>query len=106
MAGYEFFASYYDGLMQNVEYEKRCEYLLNIAKRHNHNMGITLDLACGTGCLTRELKKSGVDVYGIDSSAEMLSEAMMRTTEAELDILYLRQKMQSIDLYGTRVCIL
>ena len=101
MAGYEFFASYYDGLMQNVEYEKRCEYLLNIAKRHNHNMGITLDLACGTGCLTRELKKSGVDVYGIDSSAEMLSEAMMRTTEAELDILYLRQNMQSIDLYGT-----
>ena len=64
-------------------------------------MGITLDLACGTGSLTRELKKSGVDVYGIDASAEMLSEAMMKTSEAGLDILYLRQKMQNIDLYGT-----
>lgn len=101
MAGYDFFASYYEGLMQNVEYENRCKYILEIAKKYNHNMGITLDLACGTGSLTRELKKSGVDVYGIDASAEMLSEAMMKTSEAGLDILYLRQKMQNIDLYGT-----
>lgn len=101
MAGYDFFASYYEGLMKNVEYKNRCKYILEIAKKYNHNMGITLDLACGTGSLTRELKKSGVDVYGIDASAEMLSEAMMKTSEAGLDILYLRQKMQNIDLYGT-----
>ena len=101
MAGYDFFASYYEGLMQNVEYENRCKYILKKKKKYNHNMGITLDLACGTGSLTRELKKSGVDVYGIDASAEMLSEAMMKTSEAGLDILYLRQKMQNIDLYGT-----
>lgn len=87
--------------MEDADYKKRCEYLLELAQRHNHPMGLTLDLACGTGSLTRELCKSGVDVYGIDASADMLSEAMQRTADEGLDILYLRQKMQSINLYGT-----
>lgn len=101
MASYVSFAQFYDGLMQNVEYENRCAYILELMKRHNHDMGITLDLACGTGTLTRLLAKSGVDVYGIDASAEMLSEAMQKTAEENLNILYLKQKMQSLDLYGT-----
>ncbi len=98
---YSSFAGFYDSLMGDARYEERCRYLLELAKRHNHEMGITLDLACGTGTLTRLLAKSGVDVFGIDASAEMLSEAMQKSSEQGLDILYLRQKMQKIDLYGT-----
>lgn len=101
MASYNSFARFYDGLMEDADYKKRCNYILELAKLHNHNMGITLDLACGTGSLTRELAKNGVDVYGVDASAEMLSEAMQNTAEEGLNILYLRQKMQSLDLYGT-----
>lgn len=101
MASYVSFARFYDGLMEDADYEKRCEYLLQLFKRHNHESGITLDLACGTGSLTRLLAKKGVDVYGVDASGEMLSEAMQRTYEGGLDILYLKQKMQSLDLYGT-----
>ncbi|MEE1319835.1 MAG: methyltransferase domain-containing protein [Ruminococcus sp.] len=101
MASYVSFAQFYDGLMEDANYSERCDYILEIAKRHNHEMGITLDLACGTGSLTRLLKKKGIDVYGADASAEMLSEAMQRSFEEELDILFLRQKMQSLDLYGT-----
>lgn len=101
MASYVSFARFYDGLMEDADYEKRCDYLMELFRRHNHETGITLDLACGTGSLTRLLAKKGVDVYGVDSSAEMLSEAMQRTYEEGLDILYLRQKMQSLDLYGT-----
>lgn len=101
MASYISFARFYDGLMENADYEKRCDYLLELFRRHNHEPGITLDLACGTGSLTRLLAKKGVDVYGVDASVEMLSEAMQKTYEEGLDILYLRQKMQSLDLYGT-----
>lgn len=101
MTSYNSFARFYDGLMEDADYKKRCSYILELAKRHNHDMGITLDLACGTGSLTRELAKNGVDVYGIDASADMLSEAMQKSAEEGLGILYLRQKMQSIDLYGT-----
>ena len=39
--------------------------------------------------------------YGIDASAEMLSEAMQKSSEKGLNILYLKQKMQNLNLYGT-----
>lgn len=98
---YGVFAEFYDKLTGNVHYKERADYLLEICERFNHDTGITLDLACGTGTLTLELKRRGVDVYGIDGSPEMLSEASMKAFEEELDVLFLCQKMQSIDLYGT-----
>ena len=98
---YEVFADFYDKLTDNVEYSKRAQYILDILKKHNHAPGLTLDLACGTGSLTLELKKAGVDIYGIDGSADMLSVALQKAADADEQILYLRQKMQSIDLYGT-----
>lgn len=98
---YEVFADFYDKLTGNVEYSKRAQYILSILKKHNHDAGLTLDLACGTGSLTLELKKAGVDIYGIDGSADMLSVALQKASEAGEQILYLKQKMQSIDLYGT-----
>ena len=72
MDSYCDFADFYDSLTLNVDYRKRADYILEIFKRLKHNMGLTLDLACGTGNLTLELAKSGVDVYGIDGSEDML----------------------------------
>ena len=60
MPSYLSFARFYDGLMQDACYEKRCDYILKLAESFGHDMGITLDLACGTGTLTRLLKKRGV----------------------------------------------
>ncbi len=99
--GYNSFSEYYDTLMQNVGYEARAEYILECFRRLDHDMGLSLDLACGTGSLTIELKKRGVDIYGIDASYDMLSCAKAKSSELDLDILFLCQKMQSIDLYGT-----
>ena len=98
---YSFFAQYYDELTSNVEYPRRAEYLLKLMERLGHVPGLTLDLACGTGSLTLELYRRGVDIYGVDSSVEMLSEARAKCADAGADILFLCQKMQSIDLYGT-----
>ena len=101
MRSYSVFAQYYDELTSNVEYPKRAEYLLELMERLGHAPGLTLDLACGTGSLTLELYKRGVDIYGIDGSVEMLSEARTKCAEAGADILFLCQNMLSIDLYGT-----
>lgn len=98
---YETFAEFYDKLTSNAEYEKRARYILEVLKKHNHDPGLTLDLACGTGTLTILLKKLGVDIYGIDGSADMLSVALQKASEEGEQILFLRQKMQSLDLYGT-----
>lgn len=98
---YEVFADYYDFLTDNVEYSRRAEYILELLRRYNHDSGLTLDLACGTGSLTLELKKRGVDIFGIDGSPDMLSVALQKASEENEQILYLCQPMQSIDLYGT-----
>lgn len=101
MGGYAVFAQFYDGLTKNVDYAQRADYFLSLLERVGHTPGLALDLACGTGSLTLELYRRGVDVYGVDSSVEMLSEARVKCAEAGADILFLCQKMQSLDLYGT-----
>lgn len=101
MDTYDIFADFYDALTLNVDYKKRAEYILEVLKKHNHKTGITLDLACGTGNLTIELAKRGVDIYGVDGSQEMLSQALDKAYENQLDILFLCQQMENIDLYGT-----
>ncbi len=109
MSSYGVFADYYDALTLNVDYEKRALYIVNTLKKLGHEMGLTLDLACGTGKLTLELKKLGVDVYGADGSQEMLSFAYEKAVENGFNILFLCQKMQELDLYGgidTCVCTL
>lgn len=98
---YEVFADFYDKLTGNVGYKERAEYILKVLERLGHDAGLTLDLACGTGSLTLELKKQGVDVYGIDGSPDMLSVALQKASEEGEHILYLCQRMQNIDLYGT-----
>jgi ubiquinone/menaquinone biosynthesis C-methylase UbiE len=98
---YSAFAQYYDSLTLNVDYNGRAEYLCSLLDKLDLKPGITLDLACGTGSLTIELAKRGIDVYGIDGSTSMLSVANQKAAESGLMILFLCQQMQSIDLYGT-----
>ena len=101
MSAYAAFSQYYDALTQNVEYQARADLLCRLLEKWHHPAGITLDLACGTGSLTCELKKRGLDVYGIDASPDMLAKAQEKAAEEGLSILFLCQKMQQIDLYGT-----
>ena len=101
MSAYGCFADVYDTLTSNIDYKELAGYYDRIITSHGGKRGILLDLACGTGSLTTELALKGIDIYGIDASAEMLSEAMQKSSEKGLNILYLKQKMQSLNLYGT-----
>ncbi|HHZ05548.1 MAG TPA: class I SAM-dependent methyltransferase [Clostridiales bacterium] len=101
MSSYSFFAEYYDGLTENVNYAKRADYIMKIADYVHHDFGLTMDLACGTGSLTIELAKRGVDIFGVDGSAAMLSQAQQKSAAEGQNILFLCQKMQSVDLFGT-----
>lgn len=106
---YSYFAEYYDILTENVEYEKRAEYFMELFRKHGHQTGVTLDLACGTGTLTLELCKRGVDIFGCDMSADMLSIAQQKAYEADKNILFIRQKMQNLELLDnidTCICTL
>ena len=101
MDNYAFFAPHYDSLMREVNYNERADYLIELFKRLNHEPGITLDVGCGTGTMTLLLKKRGLDIYGVDPSEQMLSEAMDKAYDMEEHVLFLRQKAENLNLYGT-----
>ena len=98
---YSDFAGVYDALTLNVDYKKRAEYICSILKDNQIEEGLLLDLACGTGSLSVEFARMGFDVIATDSSADMLMEAQNKAFSEGLNIMFLCQKMQETDLYGT-----
>lgn len=101
MAGYGDFAYYYDLLTENVDYESRCEYICNLLAEGGVGKGILLDLACGTGTMSFLLCDKGYDVIGVDASEEMLSVAQEKKMENGKDVMFLCQRMEELDLFGT-----
>ncbi len=101
MSNYASFALSYDHLMQDVDYEKRAEYILSLFEKHKRKPSDIIDLGCGTGTLSFILMKKGVDVIGVDNSPLMLSEARNKAMEMGLNPLLLCQDISELDLYGT-----
>lgn len=101
MTGYGDFAYYYDKLTENVDYEKRCDYIYSLLAENGGGKGILLDLACGTGSFSMLFAKKGYEIVGVDASQEMLSVAQEKKIENETDAIFLCQKMQELDLFGT-----
>ena len=101
MASYGDFAYYYDMLTENVDYDKRCEYICGLLAENGVSEGILLDLACGTGTLSLMLSEKGYDVIGVDGSEEMLTQAQEKKMETGADVIFLCQRMEEIDLFGT-----
>lgn len=101
MSAYSFFAKVYDELTQNVEYSRRAEYVSGLLLSYGIKDGTVLDLACGTGSLSVELKKYGYDMIGVDASVEMLSIAQNKAYEENVDIMFICQYMQELELYST-----
>ena len=98
---YNDFAFVYDALMGDADYPKRSRYILKLFKKFESVPTLLLDVACGTGNFSMEFAKTGFEVIGTDMSEDMLSVAREKSQEAGLDILYLCQKAEELDLYGT-----
>lgn len=92
-------ARYYDALNFGADYKKVADYIEEVFRLYQKKPELVLDMACGTGSLTLELKKRGYDMTGLDLSAEMLSAAAAKKNTK--DILWLNQDMTSFELYGT-----
>ncbi len=102
MSSYDFLAGCYDELTYDVHYSNWADYL----ERHFRRRGLpgktVLDLACGTGSLTRELALRGYEMIGVDQSPEMLSEAAEKNRAVDgIQPIFLCQPMEKLDLYGT-----
>lgn len=96
---YDAIARVYDKLNEDIDYKSWADFIEKCFDRQlQKRPEIVLDLACGTGRMTRELSRRGYDMIGVDGSADMLSEATAYGGEG---ILYLCQDMRELELYGT-----
>ncbi len=98
---YSNFAQVYDSLMYDADYKKRTACLLKLFSKHGKKPKLLLDLACGTGGFSNYLAGAGIEVIGVDMSEDMLSIAREKSAEQGVDVLYLCQKAEELDLYGT-----
>ena len=106
---YENFASVYDRLMSDADYEKRTEYIISLFEEYDKKPTLLLDLCCGTGTFSCAFSKRGISVIGADVSEDMLSEAKEKAEKENEDILFLCQNATELDLYGTvdgAVCLM
>ena len=98
--GYNAVAGVYDSLNADIDYKIWADFFEKCFSEHlKEKPEIILDLACGTGRMTRELASRGYDMIGVDGSADMLSEAYSYGVDG--GILYLNQDMREFELYGT-----
>ncbi|MBO5098563.1 MAG: class I SAM-dependent methyltransferase [Clostridia bacterium] len=94
---YESFAYLYDRLTDDIDYGKFLEFIEGQFHKHNLNAELVLELACGTGSLTKLLSQKGYDVIGLDASSDMLEVAREKCP----DTLFINQDMTEFELYGT-----
>ena len=75
--GYSALAPVYERLGDEIDYSAWADFIESCFEKYLPNRpSLVLDLACGTGRMTRELARRGYDMIGVDGSAEMLSEAL------------------------------
>lgn len=102
MSAYESLAAVYDALTGDVGYARRADYLERLFRKSRIPVHTVLDLACGTGSLTRELALRGYEMIGADRSPEMLAQAVEKNRDVSpIQPMFLCQSMEKLDLYGT-----
>ncbi|MBR4879917.1 MAG: class I SAM-dependent methyltransferase, partial [Clostridia bacterium] len=97
---YTALARFYD-MLNGVDYVKWADYLEKLIKKYAKSTDIVLELACGTGTLSRIFAQRGYDMISIDNSPEMLGVAQEKCEGMENMPLFLCQNMCELDLYGT-----
>lgn len=102
MSSYNFLAGCYDRLTYDVDYALWANYIEKHFAKCPLPGKTVLDLACGTGSLTRELALRGYEMIGVDQSPEMLAEAAEKNRGiVPIEPIFLCQSMERLDLYGT-----
>lgn len=93
---YDALAAYYDAFTDDVPYKAWFDWAEAAFSRAGIRPELVLDFCCGTGTLTKLFADAGYDMIATDGSAAMLSRA-----QSKCRALFLCQKADALDLYGT-----
>ena len=92
---YTALSKFYEEIIYDKDYKTWMQFVIKTVKDNSQgNKG--LDVACGSGILTRLLKKNGFDVTGVDISQDMLNVAQEKSYQEKLNIKYLKEDMKSL----------
>lgn len=95
------YASQYDLLYQDKDYEAECDFLEAIFGRSELQVKTILDLGCGTGGHAIPLARRGYQVTGLDRSEEMLERARYKARSAGVDVKFVQGDIRTFDLGRT-----
>lgn len=101
MSCYAALARWYDGLTADVPYGEIADLYEAEFSADGGEFRLLLDLCCGTGAMTWELAGRGYEMIAADQSAEMLARAQAKARPSVTPPLFLCQRAQELDLYGT-----
>lgn len=98
MDAYHALAASYDRLTNDVDYAAVVAFYNQILEREGLQPRTAVDLACGTGSVALLLARQGLQVTAVDMSEEMLCQANDKATEQDLQIRFVRQRLEELRL--------
>ena len=101
MSSYASLAAWYDQLTGDVPYPSFADFYEAEFARCGGEFRLLLDFCCGTGTLTAEMARRGYEMIGADASVEMLMQAQSKCAALDTPPLFLHQRAEELDLYGT-----
>ena len=96
---YTAFASVYDRLMADVDYQGWARFYHSLMERYGIPRGKVCECACGTGSITIALSRLGYQMTGVDLSADMLFEASQKARKSGAMIPFVKQDMRTLHLH-------
>ena len=98
MEAYHNLAVSYDRLTNDVDYGATVDFYMQILQKEGLSPRTAVDLACGTGSVTVLLAEKGIEVVGVDMSAEMLCQAQQKAQSLENPPMFVCQQLQQLRL--------
>ena len=98
MDAYKNLAFSYDRLTNDVPYDEVVDFYFQIMHKENINPRSAVDLACGTGSVTKLLAQKGLPVIGVDMSEDMLTVAADKCSDLAVPPMFVCQKLQQLRL--------
>ena len=95
---YKEFAHIYDELINSdIDYKTWALKIISICNEYGIDRSSYLDLACGTGNLTIEIASEFKEIWAVDLSCDMLSEAEKKVRDAEIKAKFVCQDILRIE---------
>lgn len=94
---YEAVSRVYDALMEEVDYQRWCDFMEELFTSKTEEVRHILELGCGSGLMTEKLLDKGYEVVGTDISEQMLEIAWERVCHYGNKAILMQQDIRNLD---------